>query len=141
MTRIEFHFNVQDKLSHACRLVRKARVQGHSMVVTGETPLLQAFDQALWTFSSVDFLPHRWADQTENPAAITLAPDMAVVEAADPLLINLGATVPRGFEAWPRLIEIVDQDPQSRRLARDRWRHYTERGYTLERHDLSGEAQ
>ncbi|MFM8691359.1 MAG: DNA polymerase III subunit chi [Limnohabitans sp.] len=141
MTRIEFHFNVRDTLTHACRLARKARAQGQSMVVTGETSLLQAFDQALWTFSAVDFLPHRWADQTGNPAAITLAPDMAVIEPDDPLLINLGATVPRGFEAWPRLIEIVDQDPQSRRLARDRWRHYTERGYTLERHDLSGEAQ
>ena len=47
MTRVDFHFNVADKLGYGCRLVRKVRQAGHRAVVhvslTDDPPLAQAF--------------------------------------------------------------------------------------------------
>ena len=41
MTEVSFHFNVPDKIGHACRLLRKAVAAGARVVVTGEDPLLR----------------------------------------------------------------------------------------------------
>lgn len=136
-TRIEFHFNVQDGGLHTCRLLRKVVGQGLQAVVTGDESDLQALDQLLWTFSPLDFLPHRWADQAQDGSGITLAPDPAQVEPGEAVLVNLGQQVPTGFEAWSRLLEIVTTQDPARAAARQRWRHYSGLGYTLGQHDLS----
>jgi len=64
---------------------------------------------------------------------------------ADPLhdgvLINLRAEQPPYFSRFERLIEIVSLDDEDRRLARERYRFYRERGYPLDSHDLSRSAQ
>lgn len=136
-TRIEFHFNVHEGRLHACRLLRKVMGQGLKSVVTGEEADLQQLDQLLWTFSPLDFLPHRWAHQPDDGSPITLAVDPAVLEPGDAVLVNLGHGVPRGFESWTRLLEIVTLDDLARNAARQRWRHYTGLGYSLGQHDLS----
>jgi DNA polymerase-3 subunit chi len=138
MTRIEFHFNVPDRCAHACQVASDLRSRGQEMVVTGEQALLEQLDLALWTFSPVEFVPHRWAHQTDIEAPITLAPDLSVIRPQQPVLMNLGADVPAGFEAWLRLIDIVDLDPLARSAARERWRHYVHMGYDIERNDHSG---
>ena len=53
------------------------------------------------------------------------------------MLVNLTDTVPVGFERFERLIEVVSTDPADRDLARQRWRQYTELGYSIARHDLN----
>jgi DNA polymerase-3 subunit chi len=58
-----------------------------------------------------------------------------------PILVNLADDVPDGFEQFQRVIEIVSTDEQDRNLARMRWRHYTERGYTITRHDLKSRGE
>ena len=63
MTRVDFHSKVPDKLLYACRLVRKARAADMRVVVfTRDREQLHALDEALWTFSEQDFLPHVTAD-------------------------------------------------------------------------------
>ncbi|MBU6490239.1 MAG: DNA polymerase III subunit chi, partial [Burkholderiales bacterium] len=62
MTRIDFHTNVGDSLMYACRLVRKAYLAGEQAVVLAEPARLRAFDEMLWTFSPLDFVPHCMAD-------------------------------------------------------------------------------
>lgn len=136
-TRIEFHFNVQDARLHTCRLLRKVTSQGLPAVVTGQEQDLQALDTLLWTFSALDFLPHRWAKHPHDGSLITLAPDPAVLQPGEAVLVNLDHAVPSGFEAWTRLLEIVTLDEQARGAARQRWRHYTGLGYALGQHDLS----
>ena len=58
MTRIDFHFNAPDKLAYGCRLLRKVHRAGQRAVVFGPVRLIADLDQALWTFSPLDFLPH-----------------------------------------------------------------------------------
>jgi DNA polymerase-3 subunit chi len=52
------------------------------------------------------------------------------------VLVNLGDDVPAGFGRFERVIEVVGLNDTDRQLARTRWRHYADRGYTITRHDL-----
>ena len=72
MTEVAFHFNAPDKISYACRLLRKATRQGVRVVVSGSAELLQQLDQVLWTFSSTDFVAHSLA--TRNAAVLAASP-------------------------------------------------------------------
>ncbi|RYE57846.1 MAG: DNA polymerase III subunit chi, partial [Rhizobiaceae bacterium] len=45
--------------------------------------------------------------------------------------------LPKGFEQFERLIEVVTLDDQQRQDARGRWKHYADRGYAIVRHDLA----
>ena len=140
MTEVAFHFNVADKLTYACRLLRKATASGSKVVVTGEAGLLRTLDTELWTFSALEFIPHCHAASAE-PRVLAASP---VVLADTPrgtphqeVLVNLGGAVPEGFERFERLIELVAQEDGDRQQARQRWRHYADRGYAIVKHDLA----
>jgi DNA polymerase-3 subunit chi len=53
------------------------------------------------------------------------------------VLVNVADQVPDGFAEFARLIEIVGCDDADRATARQRWKHYTQLGYTIARHDLA----
>lgn len=139
MTEVAFHFNAPDKLPYACRLLRKVWASGARSVVTGEPAMLDALDQALWTFSALDFLPHCRADAPAHvlsASPIVLATTPTALPGHD-VLVNLGGTVPAGFEQFGRLVEVVAADDADRAPARSRWKYYADRGYPIVRHDLA----
>lgn len=141
MTGIDFHFNAPDKVMHACRLLRKAlRSHAVELVVVGEPETLNAVDASLWALSAVDFLPHCRSDSAAHLLARSPVVLMAPEGGSPPhrkVLVNLGASLPDGFERFERLIDIVSRDPADRQAARSRWRHYSDRGYAITRHDFS----
>jgi DNA polymerase-3 subunit chi len=143
MTRVDFHFNAPDKLSYACRLLRKAWGTGARVVVTGEPELLRELDVELWTFSPQDFIPHCY--RTPDAKLLARSPvvlaDSARTAPHQQVLVNLGAEVPESFERFERLIEVVTEDPDDRRQARMRWRHYKDRGYAVEAADRKGPGE
>ena len=139
MTEVAFHFNAPDRLAYCCRLLRKAVSGGARVVVTGLPETLAQLDEDLWTFSPTDFVPHCLHDaQAALVAAspVILATSLGSVPHHQ-VLINLGQAVPDGFERFERVIEVVDLDQDERLLARARWKHYTERGHAITRHDLT----
>ena len=139
MTDVAFHFNAPDRMAYACRLLRKAVGSGASVVVTGSSDTLQQLDLALWTFSSTDFVPHCQLDSDAGVVAaspVLLAASLEAVPQRQ-VLLNLGESVPDGFERFERVIEVVSLDQQDRQLARARWKQYTDRGHAITRHDLT----
>ena len=144
MTDIEFHVNVPDKLHYSCRLLRKAYRSGAKAVVTAEPEVLQQLDHLLWSYSSTEFLPHCKSDSPAPTVAATpiLLTDQLNTYPAGSVLINLGQQVPAGFERFERFIEVASSLEADRLAARDRWKHYRDRGYSLRRHELqpAGEA-
>ena len=141
MTEIAFHFNAPDKLAYACRLLRKAVASGARVVVTGAPASLQALDTLLWTFSPLEFVAHcRWPSPVHelqaSPVVLCDALTSTVLDTHDQVLLNLGNSVPAGFEAFKRVIEVVTLDEDDRSTARSRWKHYADRGYEITRHDL-----
>ena len=143
MTDIEFHVNVPDKLQYSCRLLRKAYRSGARTVVTAEPQLLHQLDQLLWIYSSTEFLPHCLSDSAAPTLAATpilLAEQLDTCPVGS-VLINLGQQVPSGFERFERFIEVASSLEADRLAARDRWKHYRDRGYSLKRHELATAAE
>ena len=139
MARIEFHFNAPALVSYSCRLLRKVHARGLRAQVVGHSSTLAQLDQALWTFSALDFLPHCMGNA---PDAVRQASAVLLTAAPDPLwhrqvLINLGEAAPDGVEAFERVIDVVTVDELHRDQGRERWRHYSRLGHELIRHDLS----
>jgi DNA polymerase-3 subunit chi len=138
VTRIDFHTNVGDPLAYACRLARKAYASGRSLVVLAQSERLAAFDEQLWTFAPLEFVPHCMA---KSP----LAQDTPVVLASDlddlphhQVLVNLGAAVPAQFARFERLIEIIGNEAGELAAGRERFRFYRDRGYAIETHKQGG---
>ena len=141
MTEVAFHFNAPDKLNYACRLLRKACAASAQVVVTGSEEDLLVLDKALWTFDASAFIPHCFADAPEtvlsrSPIVLTHASALNDALPHHEVMINLGQTLVQGFETFERVIEVVTTQEEDKALARKRWRHYAERGYSLVRHDV-----
>lgn len=138
MTEIAFHFNAPDRLNYVCRLLRKAVGGGAKVVVIGPADVLIPLDAALWTLTPTDFIPHSGLEA--DSAVVSRSPVVLTQSVDTPpffdILVNLGESVPEGFDRFRRLIEVVTLDEQDRKSARARWKHYADAGFHLTRHDL-----
>lgn len=143
MTEVAFHFNLPDKLAYSCRLLRKAYAGGARVVVTAEPNVLAQLDQMLWTFSALEFVPHcrTDADAATLAATTVLLAESVADGASAEVLLNLGQSIPDGFERFARCIEVVSQLDEDRAAARRRWRHYADRGYALKGHDRAATGE
>jgi DNA polymerase-3 subunit chi len=138
VTEVAFHFNAPDRVAYACRFLRKAVGLGARVLVTGSPVTLSQLDAALWSLSPIDFIPHcSLADDARLVAASPVVLSDSIQSSAHrQVLLNLADLVPEGFEEFARVIEIVGSDDAGRQLARHRWKFYTDRGYSITRHDL-----
>lgn len=144
MTEVMFHFNVPDKRDYGCRMLRKACAQGARVAVVGAPPDLQELDRRLWALDPVEFLAHcSWpgADSHVLQASPIVLCETSQDVPHDGVLLNLGASVPAGFERFQRLIELVGCEDADREEARQRWKHYRARGYVIGRHEVASSAQ
>ncbi len=138
MTEVAFHFNVPARVPYLCRLLRKVAAAGKTAWVRVPADELFALDQALWTFSQEDFLPHAVVGQGEERHSPFVLSDGPVPQRADlQVLVNGLADIPPEFSRHERVLEIVGTADEERAQARQRWRQYTQWGYTLARHDVA----
>lgn len=134
MTRIDFHTGVGHRVHYACRVIRKARAAHKRAVVYARSPdRLAQFDQALWTFSALDFVPHVYAESAlAATTPVLLARDVHSAPASD-VLLTLDDEVPPDFESffarYERVIEVVSSDDADRQKARVRFKCYRDRGF------------
>jgi DNA polymerase-3 subunit chi len=99
----------------------------------------------LWTFSAAEFVPHYRATGAKSDTAqgkvLSATPVLLVESLRDcahhGVLVNLGSDIPAEFERFERFIEVVTTSDEDRLAARQRWKHYADRGYALKRHDLA----
>lgn len=138
--RVDFHFNVPDRLAYACRVVRKARAAGKTVVVwTASDARLSRFDQQLWTFSSLDFIPHvRVSSPLATDTPVLLTTDAASAPAADVLLLLDDDAPPDHqalFSRYERVIDVVSNVEDERLAARSRFKLYRDQGLEPTAHD------
>ena len=138
MTRVDFYSNAEPKLRVACQLVAKATQQQLRVVVYApDENTARSLDMLLWAYQANESVLHCMAHQAlafETPVVI------ARKEAEMPhyqIILNLHADSPPSFGRFERLIELVGAGDDDRRLARDRYRFYRDRGYEIHHHDLS----
>ncbi len=141
LAEVEFHTGVADRVSFACRLLRKASRQGARVLVTAPVEVLIELDRALWAFDERDFLPHvRMPGAKAAVAARTpvwLASSDSV-PGAPRVVLNLGAAAPADVAALDRLIEVVSSEPDNAELGRQRWRAYKAAGLDIKHHATGG---
>jgi DNA polymerase-3 subunit chi len=141
MTRIDFHTNIPDKLAYACRLARKAYASKARIVLLAEDAAqAAALNEALWTLSNVDFLPHVMADDPLAPQTPIIITDSE--EAALPhhdMLVNLTRRTPSTFDQFTRVFEIISTDEQDAAAGRQRYVAYKKQSYPLT-HFVAGQS-
>ena len=138
MTRVFFYHGASDRMAAACALIGGAHAKGKPVLVYApDESVAQEIDRALWTRSALSFVPH-------CRAGSPLAPETSILITAsldslpqDERLLNLGREVPPGFSRFESLIEVVGRAEDERLAARERVKHYRDRGYEVSFTDLS----
>src|SRR4051812_37351909 len=112
MTRIDFHTNIPDKLVYACRLARKAYAARAKLVLLAEdTAQAAALNDALWTLSETDFIPHVMAgDPLASATPVIVTDNEELVLPHYEMLVNLTRRTPSSFAQFERVFEIISLD-------------------------------
>ncbi len=140
MTSIDFHFNVADKPGLLSVLVQRALERRLQVVIkTSHEPAAQDVSRNLWQHTQTSFLPHALVGSSsaldiKAPVLIHWGENEMVY---DEILINLAAQQPNGFSRFKRLVEVVGMDEQEKIAARQRYKFYRDRGYSINHFDQS----
>lgn len=141
MTRVEFFFNVENKLEKVASLADSAVKKGRRvMLFSADAQAAAALEQHLWSHPPIGFLPscrpnHQLA--AETPVIIDWQGEQLI---HDDVLVNLQSQHPPFFSRFRRLIEIVGVDEEDKAAARLRYRFYRDRGYEIKSFDVMGNA-
>jgi len=140
MTRVEFFFNVEDKLQKVAELSEKAVMKNVKvMVLAGDESMAAATQAYLWQ-QPISFLPNCRVDDVlaaHSPIIVDSRADKLV---HDDVLINFQHPQSTIFSRFKRLIEIVGIDEADKVLARERYKFYRDRGYEIRSYDALGKA-
>lgn len=139
MTSIDFYTQVDDKHDFARRLCVKAlATRARLLVWLPDHAACQKMSRAIWSVPSTGFVPHCLHS---DPLAARTPIVLDCTEGPfphDDVLVNLRSEVPPFFSRFQRMIEIVSgHDEDDKREARERFRHYRNRGYELRTHDMA----
>ena len=139
MTEVTFHFNAPDKLTYVARLVRKALKSGAQIAVKCENDRINLLDDHLWLLAPTEFLPHSVVSSERH--IVSASPVLLCKFCLDAphrqVVVNTSSEVPEGFSQFDRLIEVVTDEDEDKRVARGRWKYYADRGYVLNRYDIA----
>jgi DNA polymerase-3 subunit chi len=142
MTQIDFYILSEqmqdDRYQFACKLVEKVYGQGHRVYIhTDSDGEVRHLDRLLWTFREQSFVPHGAIGASDPGLTPVLLGTGEAPEREDDVMINLAAEVPGFFNRFKRVAEIIDVDPEVKRVGRTRFRFYKDRGYPLKTHQLT----
>jgi DNA polymerase-3 subunit chi len=140
MPSIDFHVNVDQGIAYACRVLRKARSAGKTVLVfSRDSSRLARVDLALWTFSALDFLPHVGCPSPLADRTPIWLSSRQTEEQRDLLLLLDDEPAPQ-FESWfprfERVIDVVSTDPEDRARGRARFKAYRDAGFAPVAHEI-----
>lgn len=141
MTRIDFYLlssaDGNGKRLAACRLAHKAyRLKHRVYILTENQDESTSLDRLLWTFNPGSFIPHQTRAEPFDPALPVLIGHDAPPADFNDVLISLAPQVPEFFDRFQRVAELVSADEHERASARERFRLYRDRGFTVQTHNL-----
>lgn len=143
MTKIDFYVLATEDfdaiLRFTCRLVGKARQQDNKVFINLPDPALaQTLDDLLWTFDQNSFIAHDRlpnSDKRHPTASTVISSGVEPIHDYD-LIINLSDKTPLFFSRFKRMVEVINNAPNSVEAGRLKFRFYRDRGYPLETHKI-----
>jgi DNA polymerase-3 subunit chi len=142
VTEIFFYHGARDRLQAAAAwLLKTAEQRKPVLIYAPDDEMADRLDRLLWLQPPTGFLPHCRAESPlvgETPIVIARNFDALPTLPQDERLLNLADEVPPGFARFQTLVEIVSGEDAVRLPARERFRFYRERGYSIQSEDLGG---
>jgi DNA polymerase III subunit chi len=141
VTRVDFYvIDSPSERQHerlVCRLAERAWRAGHSVHIRcADAERASSVDDLLWSYQDTTFLPHaQQHTEAAEKVPVIIGYGDQTPGTAD-VLINLGHDVADYFSRFERVLETTGADTTARAAARERYRYYQERGYTLNTHNL-----
>ena len=139
MQKIDFHYNVPNRLRYACLVARTVYRRGLRLAIwSADERRLRELNSLLWRFDDLAFLPHVHAD---NPLAketpILLSTRLESLDGDVLLLLddNLPPEWEQRFDRFSRIIDVVSTDPIELQASRNRFRAYRAAGVELAAYD------
>lgn len=131
----------QERWRYVCRLTEKAYLRGMSVAILAQgADDIRALDELLWTFSDQSFVPHEVCAAEPDARAATPVRLLQALPAgasfAPDVLVNLSQQVPEAPLRFARIVEILDGEPERRRLGRERFKAYRDMQLTLQTHQV-----
>ena len=137
MTYIDFYFNVENKFNKIHEVLEREIFRKRKIFISvNDLNSAEALSNFLYTYSPSSFLPHVIGQQEER-ASIHIDWDHKSV--TDDFMINLKSEISPSFSRYLRLIEIVSQNEEDKKTARDRLKFYRDRGYEIHLIDATKE--
>lgn len=139
MPRVDFYIlaNGGNSDRFACAIASKAWQSGNKVHIhTASADTTNRFDDLLWTYKDISFLPHEVFDvNTDEETPITIGYADQYPESAQ-VMVNLGPDVPDFAGKFERVIEIVGDNESDKQLARERYRQYKNADYEIHNHTI-----
>lgn len=127
----------QAKWLLACRLLEKAYHQNHSVFVFCDHQQdAEYLDELLWTFKPESFIPHHLQGEGPEPPPAIQIGHTQEPRGFDDVFLNMSPTVPPFFTKFKRIIEIVPNDEEAKKIARAHFRIYRQAGVELKTHSI-----
>jgi DNA polymerase-3 subunit chi len=136
----------QERWRYVCRLTEKAYLRGMRVAILAQgADDIRALDELLWTFSDQSFVPHKVCSGGPDADEATPVRLMQALPAGDAfaadVLVNLTQQMPAQPDRFARIVEILDADPERRRLGRERFKSYRDMQLTLKTHQVDAAAE
>ena len=130
------------RLRFACRLIEKACLGGHRVIAWLDSEAeLAELDGLLWTFADRSFVPHeRLAADGTAEAPVALQTGTLPAAPGFDVLVNLGSHSLPAEAGFARVAEIIEADENRRRLGRERFRAYRDRGWNPNTFNIDNET-
>ncbi len=138
MTRVDFYLTHDiDPSLAVCRLTNKAFRLGHQLYILTENSEQSAtLNRLLWTFNPGSFIPHSLYNANLDQELPVLIGEQEPPENWHDVLISLASAIPSFFSRFGRVADVVGAAEEAKQQARERFRFYRERGYSLQTHNL-----
>lgn len=141
-TRVDFYLTLAstqtEKLQFVCRLLEKAYKQKHHVFVYCEDEQqTHTLDELLWTFKDISFIPHNIIGEGPTPPPSIQLGYLDIPTHHKDILLNLTPSIPDNPNQFKRVIEIIDEEPLKKEIARENYKRYRENNYQLHLHDLT----
>jgi len=136
MTEVAFYTNVLNETRLISKLLYKAHDVGRKLYINvrnerqSEKVTKDLYGGEPTSFFGISSSPQDAHDLTS--AIIGYKSDYG----HNDIIINLTSEIPDNFSAFKRVIEIVSQDEENINAARNKYRWYKDRGYSIATHKL-----
>lgn len=139
MLEINFVYGINNKLLEACKIINFLYLKKFRIVILfDENNLLDEFDNYLWSFSDISFIPHIvLSDNFNKKIPIILTNDVSKLSIVKeisknyPVILNLSEYAYDNLNSYQKLFEIVTKKQADIFNARKKWREYRKFKYQI----------